>query len=53
MDADPNPKYRPYVDLQCHHDRLCVINLKAAQEEEREFLQTANGRVLGSYIVQP
>ena len=45
LDPNRDPKYKPYLNLKNHHDRLFVTDLEAAQNSV-EFYQRANGSVL-------
>ena len=45
LDPRPDPKYKPYLHMKNHHERLFVMDLEAAQNS-LGFYQTANGTVL-------
>ena len=45
LDPNTDPKYKPYLHMKNHHERLFVMDLEAAQNS-LGFNQTANGTVL-------
>ena len=44
FDTNRDPKYKPYIHMKNHNDRLYVIDLEEAQNS-LDFYQTANGSV--------
>ena len=44
LDPNPDPKYKPYLHMKNHHERLFVMDLEA--QNSLGFYQTANGTVL-------
>ena len=45
LDPNSHTKYKPYLHMKNHRDRLFAIDLEPAQNS-LEFFQTANGSVL-------
>ena len=45
LDPNSHTKYKPYLHMKNHHDRLFVIDLGSAKNSQ-EIYQTANGSVL-------
>ena len=45
LDPNSHTKYKPYLHMKNHHDRLFVIDLESAQNS-LEIHQTANGKCL-------